>query len=143
MKKLLTKYYLLLALILLGAAGKTYALPAAAVSHAQQSLIGDSNDRLHTLLYGYTSIENYNLPHFEKQTDKIETSNNEEEEEELSLHKILLGKKIIASESAYLRNYYTPVLKIARDTYVKFCPSGSHFHSLSSSQYILYEVFRI
>ncbi|MGV3458829.1 MAG: hypothetical protein ACO1N9_00085 [Flavobacterium sp.] len=144
MKKLLTRYYFLLALLLLGATGKTYAVAATPVSYAEKaSLERNSGAFSTTALQGYTALENYNTPHFEKQADKIETSNNEEEEEEFSLHKLHFEKKFTSANYAFLSITFAPAAAISADTFTKFCPLGNHFHSLSSRRYVLYEVFRI
>lgn len=142
MKKLLTRYYLLLLLIII-AAGKSYALPAAAISHAEKASLEHKDSFGAAVLHGYTSIENYNLPHFEKQSDKIETSNNEEDEEEFSIGELLHQKKFTAVDYAFLSTFYAPAPTISVDTFIKYCPAGNYFHPLYSRQYILYEVFRI
>lgn len=144
MKKLLTRYYLLLAFILLGAAGNTYALESAGVSYTEKATLNHNESSFYaTALHDFTALSEYNTPHFEKHTDRIETSNNEEDEEEFSLEKFHSAKKFYVGDYAFLSINFAPATEISTDTFIKLCPSGRYFHTLSSRQYLLYEVFRI
>jgi hypothetical protein len=141
-KKLLTQFYLWVSILLLtGANSNAFASTNAAPinNSIENELKSDSK------VVGFAKFISYSRFHFEKQTDTVLSleTENEEETHEFSLHKLLGEKKSSAIEYACLSIYFNPEQEIAKDTFTEFCPSGNYFHSLSSRQYILYEVFRI
>jgi len=145
MKKTLIRFYLWLSILLLAGSGQLYARQdnvSAAISG--QALQGQA-DIQPTSLLGHTALINYTTLRFETQHDKIETSNTEEEEEEeLSIHKLHFVKKIVAlHDKDFFNSYYANAPGLTYESLVKIEPSGKPLHSLSSRQYILFRVIRI
>lgn len=132
-------FYIFLSLLLLGGYGESYAHQDTAkgqLSHGQSDIHATS-------LFEKAAFGNYSALHFETQHDKIETFNGEEEEEELSVHKLHFAKKFIALNKDFLNSYYANAPGLSYDSLIKTVPSGKPFHSLSSRQYILFRVIRI
>lgn len=129
-------------LLLAGMNGNAYASGNSSFTHKQPVQLTEAGDYS---LNNVTRFINYSRLHFEKQTESILSLDTEKEEEtrEFSLHKFLVEKKLTAGDYAFLSNNYSPVAEISNNTFTKICSSGRYFHSLSSKQYILYDVFRI
>jgi hypothetical protein len=144
MRKLLMQY-LWLSIILLGGYGQTYAHQNAAIatSSSKSDISKQEQDGLNSFsLRNSAAVINYTAVHFEKQQETIEISQNENEEEELSLHSIPFFKKHTVLNK-YLSSYYAEVPGLSHKSLAKCVPSGRPFHSLSSRQYILFRVIRI
>ncbi len=144
MKKLFLQY-LWLSIILLGGYGQTYAHQniAIASSSSTNDISKQAQDDLDSFsLRNCVAVINYTAVHFEKQQETIEISQNENEEEELSLHSIPFFKKYTVLNK-HLSSYYAAVPGLSHKSLAKCLPSGRPFHSLSSRQYILFRVIRI
>ncbi|RZJ53862.1 MAG: hypothetical protein EOO45_30880 [Flavobacterium sp.] len=141
MKKLFTRYYLWLAIILLGGYGQLYA--------GQLTLADIDNEASHSEAGSYASvlnaaaIINYSELHFEKQKETIELSNNEEEEEELSIHDLPFYKKFIALNKYFSHSYSAYFPESSLQNVTKRPPSGKALYSPSVRQFILFRVIRI
>lgn len=94
-------------------------------------------------LFDDAALINYTTQHFEQQQKTIEFSQNENEEEELSVHSHLLIKKTAALYNSFLSSYYSQTPAHLYQGLTKSHPSGRPFHSLSSRQYIVFRVIRI
>ena len=143
MKKLLSSFYLWITVLLLaGMNGNAHASGNSSSVDKQPVQLTIASDYS---LNSVTRFINYSRLHFEKQTESILSLDTEKEEEtrEFSLHKYLIEKKLTAGDYAFLSNKYSPVAEISDNTFTKICPSVRYFHTLSSKQYILYDVFRI
>jgi hypothetical protein len=141
MKNALLRFYLWLTVILIGGYGQLYAhqdfsVAAARTAASQEGVVAAS-------LHSHAALINYTKVHFEKQQETIELSQNENEEEELSLDKLHHFKKDIRLNDYRLSAYYAnaPGIFTENPTTPAICPKP--FHSLSSRQYLLFRVIRI
>lgn len=143
MKKLLTQFYLLMSILLMtGAHANAFASDDTATLNNASGQDELKSDFSTTNVAKFISYSRF---HFEKQTETVLSleTENEEESHEFALSKLLIEKKATTRDYSYLSTYFTPATKVTTDTFTKICVSGNYFHSLSSRQYILYEVFRI
>ncbi len=140
MKNNLLRFYLWLSVILIGGYGQLYAHQDISATIGKT---GASEDGvIAASLHNHAALINYTKVHFERQQETIELSQNENEEEELSIDKLLI-KKDIALNDYRLSAYYSNAPGIFTENPVRQIPSATPFHSLSSRQYILFRVIRI
>lgn len=141
MKNNLLQFYLWLSIILIGGYGQLYAhqdvSAVAAKTTSKQEGIAAASLHSHAALINYTKV------HFEKQQETIELSQNENEEEELSIGKLNFAKKHIALNDYRLSAYYANAPGIFTENPSAPAICIQPFHSLSSRQYILFRVIRI
>lgn len=143
MKKTLIRFYLWLSILLLAGFGQLYARQENVSAVLNWQATQGQADVQPTSLLGHIAHINYTTLRFETQHDKIETSNTEEEEEELSIHKLHFFKKLIALNKDFFNSYYANAPGLTYESLIKREPSGKPLHSLSSRQYILFRVIRI
>ncbi|MGQ2982858.1 hypothetical protein [Flavobacterium sp.] len=141
MKNNLLRFYLWLSIILIGGYGQLYAhqdvsVAAAKTAANQEGVVAAS-------LHCHAALINYAKVHFEKQQETIELSQNENEEEELSIGKLHFVKKQITLNDHRLSAYYANAPGIFTEDPVRPAICIHPFHSLSSRQYLLFRVIRI
>ncbi|WP_294822293.1 hypothetical protein [uncultured Flavobacterium sp.] len=140
MKNNLLRIHVWLCLILIGGFGQAYAHQEISAAAAKA---GVNHDGFATSLYSHTALINYTKVHFEKQQETIELSQNENEEEELSISKLHLVKKPALLNDYRLSAYYANAPGVFTECPTRATICNTPFHSLFSRQYILFRVIRI
>ncbi|WP_146185845.1 hypothetical protein [Flavobacterium album] len=145
MKKFLIQSYLWLSVLFLGGHAEAFAKQDAFLQNTPKNSAGKELDSFHsTSIENYAALINYATLHFEKQNDKIESFDNEEEEEELSISRLPFYKKYIELNKQFSTPYYANTPELSYQSLKKSVPTSRPFlHYTPQRRYIMFRVIRI
>ncbi|MEL1245631.1 hypothetical protein AAEO56_15255 [Flavobacterium sp. DGU11] len=145
MKKFLIQSYLWLSVLLLGGHAQSFASQDILLQDTLKNAAEQEFESFHSASFeNYAVLINYATLHFEKQNDKIESFDNEEEEEELSISKLPFYKKYVELNKQFSTSYYANTPELSYQSLKKSVPpSGLFLHFTPQRRYIMFRVIRI